>query len=109
MLVKSYNTHLFVSPCEVGHIIVVAFLISYVFFRASFGNGDVLEEIYIYDILLKKRLYLKILFTIPLILSFHYSLYLITAPLPVFLALTSQATQFLVWQTSDSFFWQTSW
>jgi len=35
--------HSFISPCDVEHI-GEAFLISSVFFRASFGNGDVLED-----------------------------------------------------------------
>jgi hypothetical protein len=47
--VKSDNTHLFVFPCKAGHTIGVSFLISSVFFRDSFGNGDVFSSVFFRD------------------------------------------------------------
>jgi len=43
---NSDNAQLFVSPGEARHTIGVSFLFTCIFFRASFGSGDVLEEKY---------------------------------------------------------------
>jgi len=64
-----------VSPCEAGHTIGLAFRFSGVFFRASFGNEDVLEENMWYSS--KPMSASKIRFTTPLMSSFDYPLYLI--------------------------------